>query len=434
MRKPGLFSRAVILLVLFALTFVGLPFGLPVSSGQWPSLAAVFGWSTSEAAAATPAAATPVARAAVPPRPARLGQASSLLAKPGGKPARVRELGWMRTPTSKRFEMSDGSTQLELSAVPLHYRDGKGKWRDIDTKLVAGSGADAFKNTSNVFDSRFGKATDRLVTFEAGGTSIALGAVGEKRPVTPKASGSTVTFPDVFGTADVRYAVSPSGVKEDILLAGADEVADEYSFELRTNGLVAQQRSDGSIAFVKKAGDKRPVYVMPAPFMYDASDKNQPEEPGFSDKVTQTLTRNGGRSIVAVKPDQAWLADEGREFPVVIDPTITVAPAAGAAQDALLTQADPSGNYGTYPWLTVGRDSGGLARRSLVQFDLSSIPANATIRSADVNLHMGSPAYSDTTSVPMSVHEATAAWSEGTATWSSMASSFDAAVPFNRWE
>ena len=77
--------------------------------------------------------------------------------------------------------MSDGTTQVELSTEPVHYKDSKGKWQDIDTKVTAGSGDDSFETAKNNFRTRFGKSTDRLLTFEADGSSIGLGAAGEKR-------------------------------------------------------------------------------------------------------------------------------------------------------------------------------------------------------------------------------------------------------------
>jgi hypothetical protein len=114
-----------------------------------------------------------------PPVPARLGKVSSSVVSSSGKPARVRELAWKRSASSKSFVMSDGTTQTVLSADPVHYRDGKGKWQDIDTKVTAATGEDAFENAKNGFRSRFGKSSDRLISFEADGASIRLGAAGD---------------------------------------------------------------------------------------------------------------------------------------------------------------------------------------------------------------------------------------------------------------
>lgn len=373
-----------------------------------------------------------VAGPLAPPPAARLGKVSSAAVAPGGKPERVREQDWKRTESAKSFVMSDGTTQTVLSTEPVHYKDSKGKWRDIDTKVTAGAGEDAFENAKNVFRSRFGKSSDRLVTFEAGGASIRLGAAGDKRKVTPTAKGSAVVFPDVFGTADVRYRVSRTGLKEEVVLASAADAAGEYTFELQTSGLIAKEQADGSIGFFKKNDDKLPKYVIPAPFMYDASAQNRLGQPGYSDKVTQTITQQGGKSLLTLKPDQTWLKAKERVFPIVIDPTIVVVPDPAAAQDTSLSEANPAATYGTHPSVLVGDDASHNTWRGLLKFDTSMIPAGTTIRSADLNMHFGAAFGADTTTVPFVALKATKAWSEATATWSSMSTSFHGSYAFNK--
>jgi hypothetical protein len=84
-----------------------------------------------------------VARAAAgplaAPLPARVKNASTVAAA-SGKPARVRELEERRTASSTSYRMSDGTTQVELSTEPVHYKDSSGKWQDIDTKVASGAG------------------------------------------------------------------------------------------------------------------------------------------------------------------------------------------------------------------------------------------------------------------------------------------------------
>lgn len=114
-------------------------------------------------------AAPQVARAAVgplaPPVPARVVNASKATAgAAAGKPTRVRELEERRTASSSSYRMSDGTTQVVLSTEPVHYKDSKGKWQPIDTKVTAGSGEDSFENAENNFRTRFGKSSDRLLT------------------------------------------------------------------------------------------------------------------------------------------------------------------------------------------------------------------------------------------------------------------------------
>ncbi|TCC03977.1 DNRLRE domain-containing protein [Kribbella soli] len=366
-----------------------------------------------------------VARAAAgplaAPLPARVKNASTVAAA-GGKPARVRELEERRTASSTSYRMSDGTTQVELSTEPVHYKDSKGKWQDIDTKVTAGTGEDSFENAKNSFRTRFGKSSDRLLTFESGvdgGESIGLGAAGDKRAVTPVVKDSSVAFPDVFGTADVRYYVSRTGVKETVVLTAAADVAGEYTFDLHTSGLTAKAQPDGSIGFFKKNDDERPKYVIPAPNMYDSSATNQLGQPGYSDKITQTVTQQGGKTLLTLKPDQGWLAAKERVFPIVIDPTIVVVPDPAAAQDTSISEASSGTSYGTNPTVLVGDDASHNTWRGLLKFDTSMIPTTTTIRSADLNMHYGAGFGADV-KLPFAAVKVTSDWSEATATWASM--------------
>ncbi|MGW6196976.1 DNRLRE domain-containing protein [Kribbella sp. NPDC055110] len=329
--------------------------------------------------------------------------------------------------------MSDGTTQVELSTEPVHYKDSKGKWRDIDTNVVAGTGEDSFENAKNSFRTRFGKSSDRLLTFGAGdggGESISLGAAGDKRPLTPLVKDSSVAFADVFGTADVRYYVSRTGVKETVVLTAVADAADEYTFELHTSGLTAKAQPDGSIEFFKQNGDTRPKYVIPAPNMYDSSAANRLGQPGYSEKITQTISQQGGKTLLTLKPDQAWLTGKEWVFPIVIDPTIVVVPDPAAAQDTSISEANATTNYGTNPNVLVGDDLSHNTWRGLLKFDTSMIPTTTTIRSADLNMHYGA-GFGGDYALPFSAVKVTQDWSESTATWASMNSFFNGTYATN---
>ncbi|SCL24616.1 AfsR/SARP family transcriptional regulator [Micromonospora inyonensis] len=132
---------------------------------------------------------------------------------------RVREITDRRTATSRVYQLSDGRLQAEISAAPLHYRDAKGRWQSIDTR-VRPTGRDGYVqgNTTNSFTSLFGNSSDDLVRFEQQGRSVELGLVGAAKGVTPRVAGSTVTYPGVAGGADVVYDVTATAVKEKIVL------------------------------------------------------------------------------------------------------------------------------------------------------------------------------------------------------------------------
>ena len=99
----------------------------------------------------------------------------------------------------------------------------------------------------------------------------------------------------------------------------------------------------------------------------------------------------------------------------------------GTVADAALSAATPNVNFGggsAYTSLYTGWNASGGEKKTLVHFDLSFIPASATITSATLGVFQ---TYTSATST-VRVHTANAAWGENTVTWNSFANQYDAAV------
>lgn len=260
---------------------------------------------------------------------------------------RVRELPGERTAYSRVFEMSDGEFEAEVFADPVHYRDGNGKWREIDT-AVTPSGRDGFAygSTGNRFGTFFGTRSDRLVRFELGDRFVTVGLLGERRELNPLVDGDTVTYEDVFGSADLRYRVTAEGLKEEIVLDKAPESA-EFSFTFTLGGVTAETLNDGSIGFFDNDDDSVPLFTIPRPFMYDsAEDEGSATGRGWSDAVDLAVDQHGSETVVTLAADEEWLSDEDRVYPAMVDPTIELVPNPDSAQDAMILQTAPSTNYG----------------------------------------------------------------------------------------
>jgi RHS repeat-associated protein len=333
---------------------------------------------------------------------------------------RVKELTGKRTANSRVYLLSDGRTQSEISMAPLHYRDVRGRFQPIDTRIRP-TNRDGYVqgNTTNTFTSLFGNRSDRLIRVEQDGRSIELGLAGTARSVTPKVSGSTVTYPGVADGADLVYDVTAAAEKEKIVLHRAPSGPVSYTFTLDTAGLTAEQRDDGSIAFLRPSGGE-PVFVMPAPFMYDAKDDpTSPYGKAWSDKVTQRLQQTYGQTTITVSADAEWLADPARVYPVVIDPTIRIQPVPTDAQDVAIYSGNAAKNYQDTYQLKVGTDTT-QTWRTLVKFDVSSIPQNTPIDDAQLQLYYSQTHTDWAYDVPMEARRVTTAWTESTATWVNM--------------
>lgn len=96
--------------------------------------------------------------------------------------------------------------------------------------------------------------------------------------------------------------------------------------------------------------------------------------------------------------------------------SLTLSPVA----DVDIYQGTASTNYGLDTSIYIGKDTTGKDDKILIQFDVSVIPAGATITSA--TLRLNETASSGTGSYNIGIYKIIASWSETTATWTNMSS------------
>ncbi|MGR4880792.1 DNRLRE domain-containing protein [Streptomyces sp. LARHCF249] len=333
------------------------------------------------------------------------------------KAERVKELTERRTAQSRFWQLSDGRIEAELTAVPTAYRSGN-SWKPIDTTVRAtGDKGFDFANTENTGKSWFGSDARKLMRFEAeDGRALTLGLTGAGA-LKPEAKGDKVVYRNAVAGADLSYRVGQGEVKEDIVLNERPTAPVSFTFTLNAEGLTPQARKDGSVAFYGEAPNT-PVMVIPAPYMTDAKkDPLSPTGGTYSTKVTQQLVRDGDGWKLTVTPDAQWLAAEERQYPVVIDPTITVTPIASSSQDTMVLSDQSAVNFNNTWKLSAGKTDTGIAR-SLIKFPLTEIPANVKVDAADLSMYYDQSHTTNANAVTIAAHRATGAWDETTATWS----------------
>ncbi|EYF02687.1 DNRLRE domain-containing protein [Chondromyces apiculatus] len=87
-----------------------------------------------------------------------------------------------------------------------------------------------------------------------------------------------------------------------------------------------------------------------------------------------------------------------------------------ATKDAVIYEIEPGWNNGASEQLSVGFSSNSGLQESLLQFDVSGVPAGATIVSATMTLHQ---LYRTGTPATVNVHEVNVSWAENSVTWNS---------------
>ncbi len=324
------------------------------------------------------------------------------------------EVESQRTEYTKHFRLTDGTYIAATYNEPVHYEED-GVWQEIDNtlKLQEIDGESYYVNTASdekfMLPRKLGEnsikiesASGHIITIspvdgnnnsilktqlqsvENLQTTTALGSELEiadeklaEMSLEKKTSG--IRYADAFDGADLEYIVTPSRLKESIVIT---ERANRYSYSFTADfgGLVPVPlgRAIGLYEKSNLTGD--PIVLIEAPYMYDSAGE-------FSDDVTINITKSGNQYILTVIPDSLWINSSERELPVIVDPSFQLDVGKNETSDTYVDTSNPSGssavlNYDYY--LYVGKNSLGKTR-TYIKFDLPTLPDCSVV----VNAVMG---------------------------------------------
>ena len=177
---------------------------------------------------------------------------------------------------------------------------------------------------------------------------------------------SGVKYSDVYSDTDIEYIVTPSTVKENIVV---NKKTGKYVYEFNADfGKLAPKLETESVIGLydtsKKANE--PVILVEAPIMYDAAGET-------STDVSISFKQNGEKYIVTVTADKEWINDKSREFPVVIDPTVKLDVSRADISDVYVDSENPNCSHLERSTMLVGKNSLGTTR-IYVKFKLPDLP------------------------------------------------------------
>jgi len=311
-----------------------------------------------------PLAADTIAEAITPPPPSELVQ--------------------FRTLSSRTFDNHDGTYTTSAYSGRIHYRDDAGVLRPISSQLVASQEPGyAYENEANSFRAFFKSQLDSNYLQLALGPDAFLLSLQDAAQSQAQTRARGISYPDVLPGADLRYELQPDGLKETLFLQNAQAPL-SYRFLLNPPPgarIHAVQRDDGSWAFYL-ARHARPVFVLDAPW---ASEADEPD--ARRRHAALAVSRQGADFVLDLTLDGNWLHDPARQFPVRVDPTITIQP---PFQDASFDFACPGCAGVTSDRLSIGTVAGADSNpiwRSALQFSLADIPDGASISSAKLKLY-----------------------------------------------
>ncbi len=251
----------------------------------------------------------------------------------------------LRTEYTKHFDMGDGTYQAVTYSFPVHRKDASGVWQNIDNTLISRkSGVGNFYGThdSRVMFASVLSPSSSLLTFKENGYTIDMVFNSPNKTVSSAAtidnsmsknslisedlasmniedptnyrSTSSVKYKNVTANVDLEYVLYSNVVKENIII---NNFCDNYtySFYLELNNLVAELKT--GIVYLRDSVSDEVVYVIPMPYMYDAVGT-------ISYDVRYQLNEiETGIYELVIVADEDWINSSERQFPVVIDPTLS---------------------------------------------------------------------------------------------------------------
>ncbi len=360
----------------------------------------------------------------------------------------------LRDPFTKHFLTEAGGRLAAVYEVPVHFRKD-GKWEEIDNTLVLDEEEEVYKNRASDLAAAFAKDSAAgdlaALQFDGAGCSWAFleAESGEGKEFVPEtgteekepsgderylelsanADGKSVSaynaelmsragltgggvYPDVLEHVDIRYVLDSAGLTESILFRTKEAAKTTLRFLVRHPGLEIRLEPDGSVAFTR-AGET--VYTFAAPCLYDWSGDTSSEVRFRLEKESSDAT------ILVIEPDQEWLSESGRTYPVAIERTVEPE-GRRALQTAFVREEQPGERSEETVPLPVGVLSGyGISRTFLKFLHLPKLQYGERITKGILNLYQSQYVSRRTSDFTAAAHPVSEEWDK-TVTWESQPS------------
>lgn len=300
-----------------------------------------------------------------------------------------------------------GKLKTTLSSEPLNYRTHSGVWRPVDTDLEQRSDGTVGPQSVDG-DVAIPESLGQPLEFEHDGRTASLRLLGASGSA--DVNGAEASFDSALPGVDVSYVARPHGVKETLTLATplADRV---FIYELRGSASWSAVMDRGDVVLKDSAGTIR--YRVSAPLAWDSA-----ADPSFTNALALSVSKLAdGRWRVTLRPDEAWMLDTARVYPVSIDPDFSWSDGTthfNGAQDCYLSGYTQANNtFCAQTYLQTGWYN--RPYRSIFKFDIAAaIPTNATVNSAVFKAY--APPATPHIAMGHSLHTITSDW-DSTATW-----------------
>ena len=356
----------------------------------------------------------------------------------------------------------DDSKTLYIFDTPVKYYDEEENTiKFIDNTLTKSdkkstkNGTFAYENKANSIAAYIPKTSDENVVVEIGDDSFGFKPLGNN---IAKAELSTIKFlgdeedvveyKDVFGNGyDLHYIPQNDGIKENILIKENrgiyafdfqlkakgvvpaiikeidDDVAEESKFELITKGTKEGIIEGNTIYFVREDSDEI-VYNFGELFMRDSYTGDPDDNDHYSFNNYYHIEDLGDYNYkITYVLDKAFLDSESTQYPVLVDPSITIAESAITSAPVYSGSTMRTKNHSANAWIQIGNIGGsygagrGYFRTTAATMRKYTYINPNKITSASLRLWEGSgTSYTS----KIKVYDNDATWSAGSITYDNM--------------
>jgi RHS repeat-associated protein len=308
---------------------------------------------------------------------------------PGGSaessPTVVREIESSRTANSATYLMSDGSYSQTIYEQPVHYKDTARHWSRIDPTLAVTPEFGVKQVKASDYDIAIAsdEATDVPVSVSHDDWSFGMDLLGAEQSAMISL-GNQAVYPLAMTDTALTYETGGNAVKDTLVLSSKN-APDSFTFHLSLENL---RLCDGLLGdgYVlvdrhgKQVGRIEPLVVFDA--TVDAA--GQPASVCTSASVS-VAPAEGGVDVTYNVP-RSWLDDPARVYPVKVDPQ-TVFSGTAETCDTYYSSGYATAAYSNANHIDVGKFSSSDVRRSLVSFEMDSLPEGVQIDSATLRLY-----------------------------------------------
>ena len=188
---------------------------------------------------------------------------------------------------------------------------------------------------------------------------------------------SRVRYENIYENTDIIFDLVSNRVKESVVLRSFCDSLHGYTYELNTGEMIPVLMETGEIE-LRDPESEQAVMHMPAPFLMDYSGM-------VSYDIDVDLTGSNGTYELKYTLPHEWLAEEDRQWPVVLDPIIGSVANNANAEDETFYQNNASTTGGSA--MNCGYTSSNGCMRSFVKYkNLPALTAADNIVYASITL------------------------------------------------